>query len=297
MRVSQKLIKDIDKSVRQFNAKIRRLEKSGRQDIIIPERVSRKEFKDYETTKDIRRRINQLKRFSRRGAEKAIKLSEGEYVSIWEKKEHDILKRSALSKISKQIKYYETHVPTVYGKKESVSFAKTGDEAYLRLVSERNRLKTKGLLKREQMFLENKRASRILTDKRKQFRENYYKMLEDIAFMLGEKEKGELIKEQLDKLSDKEFIKFFDEDKGVSAITFFYQTIEDNMFYNNYQYVKNNFEALSEHLVENYGIEQYREMTKRGTGWRKTFNDYAQDQVTGAKANGYGHVKDINIDI
>lgn len=259
MKIQKKLLKDINKTLRNFNAKIRRLEKSGRDDIIIPERVGKGEFKEYETTRDIRRRLRELSRFSKKGAENALRLEDGSYISVWEKKEHDILKRSALSKISRQVKYYQTHVPTVYGKKEDVSFAKTGDEAYLRLISERNRLKTKGLLSRRQMEKENRRARRILERKNRQFRENYYKMLDDIGSMLGQKDKAELIKDKLDELNDSDFVKFFNEDKGLNAVTFFYQTIEDGLFYVNYQYINTNFNLMYEHLTE-YSMDELNQI-------------------------------------
>lgn len=259
MKIQKKLLKDINKTLRNFNAKIRRLEKSGRDDIIIPERVGKGEFKEYETTRDIRRRLRELSRFSRKGAEKALQLEDGSYISVWEKKEHDILKRSALSKISRQVKYYQTHVPTVYGRKEDVSFAKTGDEAYLRLISERNRLKTKGLMSRRQMETENRRSRRILEQKNRQFRENYYKMLDDIGSMLGQKDKAELIKDKLDELNDSDFVKFFNEDKGLNAVTFFYQTIEDGLFYPNYEYINTNFNLMYEHLSE-YSIDELNQI-------------------------------------
>ena len=114
--MSNKLIREINTTLRRYNAKIRRLEKQADKNIIIPERVRKSDFNEYETSKDIRRRLRSLQRFSKRGVEKALRLESGELVSIWEKKEHDILKRTALAKISRQIKYYQTHRPRVYGK-------------------------------------------------------------------------------------------------------------------------------------------------------------------------------------
>lgn len=250
MKMSNKLIREINTTLRRYNAKIRRLEKQANKNIVIPERITKSAFEDYETSKDIRRRLRSLQRFSKRGAEKAMRLESGELVSVWEKKEHDILKRTALAKISRQLKYYETHRPRVYGKVQDTTFAKTGDEAFLRLIAERNRLKTRGLQKREQMIRENKLATRIVYQKDRQFRQNYYKMLDDIAGMLGQKDKAKEIKAQLDKLTDKEFVDFFNDDKGINAITFFYQTIEDNLFYANYDYIKTNFNLMHEHLTE-----------------------------------------------
>lgn len=292
MKIQKKLLKDINKTLRNFNAKIRRLEKSGRDDIIIPERVGKGEFKEYETTRDIRRRLRQLSRFSRKGAENALRLEDGSYVSVWEKKEHDILKRTALSKISRQIKYYQSHKPRVYGKVQDVSFAKTGDEAYLRLISERNRLKTKGLLSRRQMEIENRRSRRIVEQKNHQFRENYYKMLDDIGSMLGQKDKVEQIKDQLDKLSDKDFVDFFNEDKGLNAVTFFYQTIEDGLFYPNYEYIKNNFDLMAEHLNDNFSLERYQEL--REAGFDKDFDRYAEQNKKNVKKLSRQYISDQN---
>ena len=285
--MSNKLIREINTTLRRYNAKIRRLEKQADKNIIIPERVRKSDFNEYETSKDIRRRLRSLQRFSKRGVEKALRLESGELVSIWEKKEHDILKRTALAKISRQIKYYQTHRPRVYGKVQDTSFAKTGDEAYLRLISERNRLKTKGLMKREQLERENRLATRIIYQKDRQFRENYYKMLDDIASMLGQKEKAEDIKAQLDKLSDKEFVDFFNDDKGINAVTFFYQTIEDNLFYANYNYIKENFDLMHEHL-QNQTIEDIQQLHDM------YYDEEVESNLTEAKEFNTSYKKSLN---
>ena len=72
---------ELNKAVRNFNAKINRLSKNN-PDIakLLPETTSVKKLKeDINTRQDLNREINMLKRFSRRGAEKIVTLDVTEH--------------------------------------------------------------------------------------------------------------------------------------------------------------------------------------------------------------------------
>lgn len=47
--------------------------------------------------------MKQLQRFSRKGAEESVYMGSGERISVWEKNEFIIQKRSATAKLTKKI--------------------------------------------------------------------------------------------------------------------------------------------------------------------------------------------------
>lgn len=80
------------KAVKNFNAKITRLEKKDPQNKnALPEKISVKQIKDLiDTRQDLKREINALKRFTRRGAERIISVPDNDYnlkVTKWQKEE------------------------------------------------------------------------------------------------------------------------------------------------------------------------------------------------------------------
>ena len=88
-------ISNLRKAVNNFNRKVKRLKQNEENLDIIPETINFRDLKnDIKTSAELRRRINILKRFTRRGGEK---LAEGtaERMSLWEKNERIINKRVA----------------------------------------------------------------------------------------------------------------------------------------------------------------------------------------------------------
>ena len=73
--------KELRRVVKNFNAKISRLEKKQPQNASkLPERVTVKEIKELiETRQDFKREINTLKRFSNKGAEKIVDVPDSKY--------------------------------------------------------------------------------------------------------------------------------------------------------------------------------------------------------------------------
>ena len=84
--------KELARVVKNFNAKISRLEKKNpQQKNALPERVSVKQIKDLVTTRnDLKRELNSLSRFSQKGAEKIVTAPDNYYnlqMTNWQKKE------------------------------------------------------------------------------------------------------------------------------------------------------------------------------------------------------------------
>ena len=66
---------ELARSIKNFNAKVSRLEKKygGRSDIVIPEKVSMKELREViGTRRDLQREVKSLQRFTQRGAEQLV---------------------------------------------------------------------------------------------------------------------------------------------------------------------------------------------------------------------------------
>lgn len=85
--------REIAKAVKNFNAKITRLEKKlpAQKKNALPERVSAKALKDLVTTRqDLKRELNALRRFSERGAEQLVTLPDNDYntdITKWQRNE------------------------------------------------------------------------------------------------------------------------------------------------------------------------------------------------------------------
>lgn len=84
---------EIAKAVKNFNAKITRLEKKlgPQKENALPERVSAKALKELVTTRrDLKRELNALRRFSKRGAEELVQLPDNDYnttITKWQRNE------------------------------------------------------------------------------------------------------------------------------------------------------------------------------------------------------------------
>lgn len=83
---------DLKKAVRNFNAKIRRLEKKNPDNAqYLPDKIKYNEMKNLiKTRQDLNREINALKRFSKRGAEQIVTLPDTDYnikATKWQKTE------------------------------------------------------------------------------------------------------------------------------------------------------------------------------------------------------------------
>lgn len=80
------------KAVKNFNAKITRLEnKDPKNKNALPEKISVKQIRDLiDTRQDLKREINALQRFTRRGAEELISVPDNDYnlkITKWQKEE------------------------------------------------------------------------------------------------------------------------------------------------------------------------------------------------------------------
>lgn len=231
IRYDNKLNQEINKTIRNFNQKIARLEKTER-DLIIPQKITKKELKQsYYNRSDLRRKLQELQRYSERGIEKTIttqggvELSKYEYVNL--KKEAMRVKQQ----LTREIHKLEKTSPKVFGKKQDTTYAQTGDQYYLNLKARRKAL-DKGKLKNLSKEQYNQYKSLVTrTAKNKQyynnvFKDNYLQMLTDLGYYYGyDKVKLAQLKENLMELDSASFLKLFREEKSIQAILDYYPTI------------------------------------------------------------------------
>ena len=264
MKIRLKLDNEISRVIRNYNAKIRRLEKLNIPNLILPTKITKKELiKTSSSTKEIRRKLKSLSRFSKKGAEAPVTLPSGENVTKYEVKELKILARSAKSKITKEMFSFADITPKIRGVYSGGTYAQMGDSRYL------NKLAYRKIL------------NRMTSNSR--FKENYMKMLEDNAYFTGFKEdapeKYEEIFDRIMNLTDENFVKLFNEEKVVQLVLYYYNLSKDNLmgglvmdnievvfeeFYNNLDEILKGYENLNNTTYEDVKrAEQIKKENKK----------------------------------
>lgn len=227
IRYDKKLDKEINRTIKNFNQKIVRLEREERA-LFLPEKITKKQLKeDYLTRTDLRRKLKELQRFGERGAEKVIETKGGALLTKYELENIKEERRRILYNINKEIKKLGDTKIKVAGIVQDVTFKEAKDENYMNLV-ERYKL-----LKRNISSLTSKQFERYrkLLDKSKyyskyyntKFYGNYLKGLEEVAkFYNIDKKTIDEIKTKLTSMKKEDFLNLYDTDKAIQSIMHYY---------------------------------------------------------------------------
>ena len=256
IRYDKKLEKEISRVVKNFNKKITRLEKDERE-LILPTKITKKEIKENVYTRtELRRKLNELKRFSTRGVEETITTKTGVKLSIYElneiKRETARVKRN----VTREIKRLQIEKPKVFGKIQTSTFSEMGDTDYLNLLVRRKALE-KDITKLDKQELERFKKLVKKTGKNQQymntiFKENYFKMLTDLGYYFNyDNDKLNKLKNKLMKLNSNDFLKVFKEDKSIRAILDYYPVITNNFNAINPNDIKEDVDSLYDNLIDN----------------------------------------------
>lgn len=118
--------RELKRVVRNFNQKVRRLERQGK--AYLPDTLSAKELENtINTRNELKNLINSLTRFNkRRNAGNSYVSANGEIISQWEHNERVIKQRVAVGKISREISKYETESIKLLGEVQSGTFKNMG---------------------------------------------------------------------------------------------------------------------------------------------------------------------------
>lgn len=244
---------EINRVVRNFNAKVRRLEHQGLR--YLPETVSVADLKSTYFDRDsLKRKLKQLERFSTSGAEQIVQTAGGAKTTKWElqalREERDYLRK----RYAKKIMEYGNIVPTSLGKRQDVSYAKMGDARY------ENLKVLKKSVEKDITMLDQYDFNRVKKSTFAQIRRyhrqkyvlyaNYFTFLEDVAY------KADIDEETLNKIKDKlaqmdidKFMEFFETERAFSAIIDYYniqKVLSDGYSQDTKQLIQEMFKSINE---------------------------------------------------
>ena len=254
IRYDKKLNQEINKTIKNFNQKIARLEKQERE--LLPSKITKKDLKSVTTRAELQRKLKELQRFSKRGAEDVITTSGGVKLTQYElqniKRENARVKRN----ITREINRLKVEKPKIFGKKQTSTFSEMGDTDYLNLVARRKALeKDINKLSREEF----ERFTKLIekTGKNQQymnsmFKDNYFEMLTDLAYYFDyDNDKLNILKQKLMNLKPNDFLKLFKEDKSIRAILDYYPIVTNSFNAINPDDIKEDVVNLYDNLIDN----------------------------------------------
>ena len=255
IRYDKKLNQEINRTIKNFNQKIARLEKQDRE--LLPSKITKKDLKNSVYTRtELRRKLKELQRFGTRGAEDIIetrggaRLTKYDYQNI--KRENARIKRN----ITREINRLRVEKPKIFGKIQSSTFSEMGDSDYLNLVARRKALeKDINKLSRDEL----ERFTKLIekTGRNQQymnsiFKQNYFDMLTDLAYYFDyDKDKLNKLRDKLMKLKPNDFLKLFKEDKSVRAILDYYPIVTNSFNAINPDDIKEDVINLYDNLIDN----------------------------------------------
>lgn len=255
IRYDKKLNREINRTIKNFNQKIARLEKEQRS--LLPSKITKKQLKESVYTRnELQRKLKELKRFSQRGAEDIVQTSGGVRLTRYElneiKRENARVKRN----VTREINRLKVEKPKVFGKKQTSTYSEMGDTDYLNLLARRKALeKDVNRLTREEYERFKKLVAK--TGKNQQymnniFKENYFDMLTKTAYFFEyDNSKLELLKAKMMSLDSNKFLKLFKEDKSVRAILDYYPVATKTITAINPADIKEDVKILYDNLIDN----------------------------------------------
>ena len=255
IRYDKKLNQEINRTIKNFNQKIARLEKQERE--LLPSKISKKELKNSVYNRaELQRKLKQLQRFSERGAEEVITTKGGVQLTQYDlsnlKRENARIKRN----LTREINRLKVDKPKIFGKKQTSSFSEMGDTDYLNLVARRKALeKDINKLSRDEL----ERFTKLIekTGRNQQymnniFKQNYFDMLTDLAYYFDyDNEKLNMLKQKLMSLKPNDFLKLFKEDKSIRAILDYYPIVTNTFNAINPDDIKEDVINLYDNLINN----------------------------------------------
>lgn len=260
IRYNKQLNASINSIVRNYNAKIKRLEKAE-EELYLPELTSVKEVKESVTNrKELNRMLKDLQRYSERGMEKTIRFASGLEMS---KYQSETLKRNlriAKAKTTREINQFTSSPIKVFGISQNTPHEY--DESYLNLKAQREKLNKNisTLNKKELERLQSNIEDVLYSEERElQYKENWIDMIDKLSYY-GEidKEKKEEIIERVKKISASNFTKLYRNEKSIKAIQELYKdlvrnkSMVDEEITNDIQDVLSNFYSNLDIILKDY---------------------------------------------
>lgn len=226
IRFDQNYSKEINRIVKNFNAKISRLEKKGTPSYLLPSREKARLLKkEYKTInrRELNIKLRELQAFSKRGVEKPVKLETGRvtkyHLHLMKKRRNRIIrqKRAELKQAEANLKPFD-------------------------YIGRSKMLSLKGLLKKLMRPFDSREAlSSFNTEYQKEysphrknvFYQNFFTALfKDAEFINYSKDKLEEIKESISKFTPDQLIELSENSPLISGIMDYYNVEDDNSISN-----------------------------------------------------------------
>ena len=255
IRYDKKLNQEINRTIKNFNQKIARLEKEERE--LLPSKITKKQLKsDVYTRNELKRKLRELQRFGQRGVEEVIETSGGVRLTKYELQNIKRENARVKANLTRELNRLSITKPTVFGKEQSATFKQMGDIQYLNLLARRKALE-KNIAKLSKQEFES--FSKLLEKSGKNmqymnniFKENYFKMLTDLAYYVDyDTSKLELLKEKLMPLKPNSFLRLFKEDKSIRAILDYYPMVTNTFGSIDPDDIREDVVSLYDNLINN----------------------------------------------
>lgn len=260
VRYTKTLNANINTIVRNFNAKIARLEKVA-EELYLPEKTSVNAIKESAKNKrELDKMLRDLQKYSERGMEKTVRFASGIEMS---KYQSELLKRNlriAKAKATRDIKSFKSTPIKVFGIPQNTPHEY--DETYLNLKAQRESLEKdiSKLSKKELERLQSNINDLLYTyDKENQYKENWVDMIEKLSYYGNvTDDKRMIIMERIKKLSPSNFTKLYRNEKSIKAIQELYKDVVrnkgnvDNETENDIQDVLSNFYSNLDVILKDY---------------------------------------------
>lgn len=228
IRYDKNITKEINRTITNFNQKIRRLEKLDK-DLLLPSKISKKELISEVTTRnELNKKLKELQRYSKRGIEETKVLESGTKISIYEYENLKREIRTQKSQLTREINKLSATRPTVFGKVQVATLREMGSMRIKNLEARRKSLENKlETLDREGLTTLKRRLeqNRLKTRYRKVvFMDNYSnEMLFNLAYHTGyDKDKIKYISDKLKELTPQQFLNLYNTEEGLRSIMDYY---------------------------------------------------------------------------
>ena len=238
IRYDRKLNKEIYQTVYAFNKKIRSLNKND-PNIKIPNLISTKDLKTTDpqnplysyNRRDLKRRLREMRRFLKPGQEQVVVTPAREVFSKWEFNNLQIMRRSAINSIKKQIKSLQENKITYAGRKQKYTYAQMGSSQYMNLLQKLDYLENHKLIEISGETLSYYRKflkANTRPRRDKEWKENFLDIILKIGYEYGYN--VENIRQKLNKLTVDQFIKLFNSERLLKDMTYYYKLLMETNF-------------------------------------------------------------------
>ena len=226
--------KEIARVVKNFNQKISRLEKLGRENLPEKIRIKDLKFKIYSSS-DLKRELNKLKRFSSRGAEDVL-TGYGTPITKWEKRNIGIQVRTAKAKITRQLKNMGIPKESWATTKRKIQVGKQATDTAQTLINQYQNLSVKNILNQK---TKSSRQEKLRTLEKIGYRysnravfvlqQSLLEMIDKLDVSKEDKKEKDKLKDKIKKLSINELKKIYYNYDELNDVIFRYKLEQEGL--------------------------------------------------------------------